>query len=505
MRRSHVIATTIFFLAVALVCVYALSRKEPKHLNVVLISIDSLRADHMGTYGYKRDITPNIDAFAKNAVLFENYFSTSFITPISEGSVHTGQYPFTSGLITFESRYKPGTRTLASVLKANGWKTAAFGSSQEFFRIQEIRRAFSDGFDVYNISTGDPESAWFGRNQHSTAEAIDWAKKNAEEGQPFFLWFTLGSVHWPYGQDEPSHFGDSSYAGFMKPKKYATANQPEEMFNNLYGLYYKGKLYNERGGIQKQDASRDLTYVRNRYDDGILMTDRELKSLFEFLDQPDIRENTIVILQSEHGEDLGEHGYIAHYDVLDTQVHTPLIMRIPGVSERRVQDLISGVDVFPTVLDFLNISPGRVDGISYSDFLSSSTSAPRDAVYLSRTPLWERIISRSIPWLQDFVKKDDSLHFHDFAIRTTDWKLIHRVSAPVLEQYSWYGKLSGLPVEVPEYELYHVAVDPLEEHDVYSSEEGIALPLIQKLGVWERSMNAIPLQKTNGEKVQPYF
>ena len=123
-----------------------------KSYNIVLISVDSLRADHMSLYGYKRRTTPNLELLSKKAFVAENYNSTSYLTPISEGSVQTGLYTEINGITNFKKHFSKNIRTAAEILKANSYDTAAFGTSPEFRIWKGISLSFSRGFDIFDFS-----------------------------------------------------------------------------------------------------------------------------------------------------------------------------------------------------------------------------------------------------------------------------------------------------------------------------------------------------------------
>lgn len=514
-RRWWLLSGVVFLLFVLCAGWYAYVRTVSQPVksastkkNVVIISIDSVRADHMSLYGYERNTTPHIDAFAKDAVVFNNYFATAFLTPVSETSVQTGLYPASSKVINFESSLSGTARTLAELLKENGYSTAAMGTSPEFKPGHEVLYAnFVRGFDVYQTRDGG-DFRWFGRSGLPIKKAISWMQQTQAEGKPYYFWLHVGSAHWPYGQAEPNHFGSEAYTGFFAPKRKQSGRESQVHFDDMYGHLHNGILYKIGGQVLSTDTTADVAYVNDRYDDGLVMTDREVGEILAYLSQPEVRDSTIVIIQSEHGEDLGDHGYIAHYDVLDTQIHTPLVMRVPGIAAQRTAALVSGVDIVPTVMDLLNLRPANVDGVSLAPLITGASQVPpRTEVYIMRTPLWERVIRSTNPWLEPFVEQDNVHHYYDTAIRTDTWKLIHRLSRDVMKEYSWYGRLTGTTIDQPEYELYNVSADPQELHNVYAANKNDAavIDLQQKLNTWEADVRDEVSSVRPVGPVQPYF
>ncbi len=479
------------------------AQKKVGPLNVILISIDSLRTDHMSLYGYTRKTTPNIDDWAKNAAVFKNYFSTSYLTPISEVSVHTGQYPFTSGVVNFESPLPNSIPTLGEILKQHGWQTASFGTSAEFSGyVAGIN--LSRGFDVYKYSHagGDPFN---GRGGNPAPQSIAWMKRAQQKDKPFFLWLTFGSAHWPYGQTEQHHFSDPKYTGYFQTASYDTWNLVSYLYKgDLYGRYVKNTPLRPVAKLNKSD----FNYLVGRYDDGILMTDRRLGQLLRFVKDSGLDENTVVILESEHGEGFNERGYVMHYDIYDEQVHTPLIIRAPKLKPQQVDALASGVDVLPTLLSILNIPAPKNEGVNFLPYLQNGGEAPRDEVYITRTSLWERVMSSMrYEGLEGFYAIDSKEHFADTAIRDGDWKLIHRRSRLAMAQWSWFNILTGNHTLAPEYELYYLKDDPGEKKNVYDVENGnpTIVDLQDKLTAWEEKEFKTPLPHTTGPEIQPYF
>ena len=507
--RQPFVSLALFFVGALILHAIFFALPFHKNMNVIVISIDSLRADHMSLYGYGRDTTPNIDAWAKQGNVFTNYFATSFLTPISEGSVQTGDYPFTNGVINFTSDLRGTVLTIAEILKQNGYSTAAFGSSPEYIINDSLDADFSRGFDTFlpYVTSSDLPASTVNRPNWRSSNApiiktIDWLNTHKSADQPFYLWIPLGGVHAPFNDEFPAHFEDPTYTGFF-------SKTVQDEFNNVYGFVFNGLRYQSddiNAGPLLPVAkfiSADEQYIVDRYDDGILGTDAMLQPLFSYLQRTGLDRSTIVILESEHGETLGERGYIAHYDIYDETLHTPLIIKIPGFAGEKISALTSGIDVFPTLFAFLHLKVPAVEGINYAPLITHATSTPpRADLFITRAPLWERI-TELVP---EFTKKDDIAHYHDTAIRSAKWKLIHRMSRDILATYGWWSLLTGVPQTTPEYQLYDEVTDPKELDNVYAAHKNDSdvMALKTKLDAFDQKIvSQMPGPTT--DQLQPYF
>lgn len=497
--------------------------------NVILISLDSVRQDHLPLYGYMRDTSPNLTKWAKGAFIFDNYFVTSYLTPISEMSVQTGLYPTTNGVIGFDAPLSSKTKTLAEILKSRGWQTAAIGSSPEFYSTasggtseamrNNFRRGFDHYFDAYYKNPAETELyppfgeepsewkdySWPNYYRGLPFGAIDWIRQNRDKR--FFLWIPIGTAHWPYNIGRPYQFTDRNYAGWLKS----------------HGLYWLGdaslrEIYqNQRwqNGNSTPISAEDKQFIIDRYDDGIYLTDKFLGEVFRAIDDAGLNKKTIVIVESEHGEELGERGYFAHYDIFDQETHVPLMIKIPGFSGGLISEMISAIDIMPTLIEILGISnPSNIDGKSFFAYLNKNLVLEpfRKYVFVERTPLWEHVIeamsekSPQFKWLDDFFRLDAENHFRDLAIRTKDWKLIYRESREIQKDYSWWGRLTGQTINIPEFELYDLKHDPGETKNVIDQYPEIAQALQSELQSWKLDLDArAPIRPPSTKKLQPYF
>jgi choline-sulfatase len=288
-----------------------LTQAPPSQMSVVIITIDTLRADHLACYGDRQIRTPNIDRLAQTSARFTQSFTPVPITLPAHTCLFTGSYPTATGIHDFSgNRLSPKFPTLASVLRAHGYATAAFVSAA----VLDSRFGLNQGFDTYydHFNYSAPNAADLDEVRRSgsqvTGLAIDWlrARSVASIRQPFLLWVHLYDCHAPY--------------------------QPPEPF-----------------------ASR---YRGRPYDGAIAYDDAQVGRLLDELGKDGWLSKSIVVLCGDHGEGLGEHGEKTHgFFVYNSTLHVPLIIKIPGASPQVVKPCASLVDVMPTVLGALRIAP----------------------------------------------------------------------------------------------------------------------------------------------------
>src|SRR5450755_4050486 len=307
----------VFLLIVSflVVCSGLLAEVKPAP-NVVVITIDTLRADHLGCYGDKAIRTPNIDALASKGARFERAYTPVPVTLPAHTVIFTGTYPMHSGMHDFSgNKLNPGQDTLASVLKQHGYVTGAVIGSA----VLDSRFGLNQGFDFYY------DHFDFNRLQESNLEemerpgnvvadvALDWLRKN--RNNKFFLWMHLYDPHYPYRP--PAPYSDE--------------------------------------------------YKEHPYDGEIAFADAQVGRLVTFLKANGLYRNTILVLSGDHGESLGEHGEQHHgFFVYNATLHVPVIIRLPGNSTPRVvPDLVSLADLMPTVLQALKFDvPSQVQGFN---------------------------------------------------------------------------------------------------------------------------------------------
>jgi arylsulfatase A-like enzyme/Flp pilus assembly protein TadD len=297
---------------------------DVKHApNVVVITIDTLRADHLGCYGYSKIRTPNIDALAADSARFERAYTPVPVTLPAHTAIFTGTYPTLSGMHDFSgNKLNPKQPTLATVLKQQGYTTGAVIGSA----VLDSRFGLNQGFDFYY------DHFDFNRLQESNIEAmerpgnvvadvaLDWLGKNV--GSKFFLWMHLYDPHYPYQPPPP------------------------------YSEQYKDRLY----------------------DGEIAFADAQFGRVIAFLKAKGLYDNTLIVLTGDHGESLGEHGEKTHgFFIYNATLRVPVIIHLPGTTAATVvSQLVSLTDLMPTVLQELKIEvPAEVQGRSLLPLLSA--------------------------------------------------------------------------------------------------------------------------------------
>jgi arylsulfatase A-like enzyme/Tfp pilus assembly protein PilF len=301
--------------------------------NVVVITIDTLRADHVGCYGYKQIHTPNIDALAADGARFERAYTAVPVTLPSHTVMFTGTYPMLNGMHDFAANKLNATQpTRAAVLKEHGYATAAVIGSA----VLDSRFGLNRGFDFYY------DHFDFNRLQESNLEemerpgnlvadvTLDWLSKNYS--RKFFLWMHLYDPHYPY----------------------------------------------------RPPAPYDAEYKDHPYDGEIAFADAQVGRLVRFLKSKGLYGNTLIVLSGDHGESLGEHGEITHgFFIYNATLHVPFMIHLPGAAlPRVVPDLVSLADLMPTVLQALKVDiPSQVQGQSLLPLMKTKEKEEARSLY----------------------------------------------------------------------------------------------------------------------------
>ncbi|MFB0563020.1 MAG: sulfatase [Candidatus Lokiarchaeia archaeon] len=345
--KAYIVGFLIFGLMVYLILTRFVVGTGGKRssLNIILISVDTLRADHLSCYRYYRQTSPNIDEFAKKGVVFRNTASQSTATLPSHTSIFTSRYASQHKAIKMGRRARRVEETevtLAEILKKQGYITAAFTDGGEMAAVFNI----DQGFDIYN----DKGNGIKNINQ----KVFKWLEKNRYN--TFFLFVHCYDPHIPYVPPPPFH--DLYLSNIDK--------------NAYRGVALKKKITNDR----------NLQEIIALYDGEIAYTDKNIGELLCKVDELDLADRTLIIFTSDHGEEFMEHSGLGHArTVYDEVIMVPLIFKNERLFQpREIKNQVRSIDIAPTVLDILNIPiPNEMMGKSLLGLISGKNETKRIA------------------------------------------------------------------------------------------------------------------------------
>ena len=409
------------------------SPASPAHL--LLITIDTLRADHLGCYGYAPPTSPAIDALARDGVLFESAMAQRGGTWPSLTSILTAKYPHTHGVRRNGDRLAPAHRSLAELLRERGYTTAAF--------LTNMRTAPNRGFEhVPQLPKGDVDGA-------AVEALVEWLARRREA--PFFAWLHLVGPHDPY--------------------------VPSRRQQQRFDTGYRGELHAGRAVLQKIHRERielteaELAHLVALYDGDIARVDERVSEVLAALDALELAPATLVVLTADHGEELYQHHrYFLHsLSIYESVLHVPLILRLPGVLPRgeRVSGPVETVDLAPTVLELLGVPrPPDYQGDSLLPRIRGEPPAGEAAAFSELGP---------------------DIH----SIRTERWRYIWNrragaAPAPGAE------RLGGSDFPIASEELYDLRSDPLEQANAVDRHPDVAAQLRQRLETWRAGAGPSP-------------
>ncbi len=331
---------------------------EEAPLNLVLISIDTLRADRLGCYGYERDTSPALDRFARDAVVFRDVVAPSPWTIPSHVSLLTGLHPVSHGVELPTQIASDEVTMLAERLMRSGHYTFAITDGGWLSEERGFRRGF--------LAFHDEDQTF----EKTLEEAAAYVRHRTPRG-PWFGFLHTYDVHCPYDPEEP----------FLS--MFETPDREEFPATGLCGNPYLNEM-----SLNEAQAS----YLSDRYDGSVREADIALESFFAYLDEHDILENTVVVITSDHGEEFLEHGRIGHEEsVYRELLQVPLIIRAPGIVPAVIEDPVELVDVVPTLLDLLGAElPPDLDGRSLAPLLRGEVDASAEPRARLSTLRWKR-------------------------------------------------------------------------------------------------------------------
>ncbi|MBB6730171.1 sulfatase [Cohnella zeiphila] len=404
--------------------------KEWKQPNIVIFGIDSLRRDHMSSYGYTRLTTPHMDQVAREGVLFENHFSPSIPTTPGYASMLTGRDVFGTDVVALRHQGPLGdhVKTLAETLADNGYNTTCIGFTGN---------PSSRGFQTYlDYESWLPDASGRApKAQNLNEVAVPELERLAADDKPFFLFMRHMDPHSPYlppapyermfyGSDEKDPSNDS-----MEP---------------VYGF----KPFADFLKSWIPEGVTDQEYVTAQYDGAVAYMDAAIQTIFAKLKALGVEEDTLVVITSDHGETLYEHDcFFDHHGLYECTLVVPLILKFPGrlPAGRRISDVSLISDIMPTVLDLLGIDSGLpFDGRSLTGVIAGESAERKSEFYITECT-----------WMRK----------HGW--RTPEWKLICALEP------DFHFK--------PEVELYNLIRDPEENVNLAESEPEVVELLRERM------------------------
>jgi arylsulfatase A-like enzyme len=401
----------------------ACSRAPEARPCVLLVTLDTTRADYLGCYGRSGDPTPCLDAIAREGTRFDLAIATAALTPVSHASILSGLDNSGHGVRVLAAgagtRLPADVPTIATILRERGYRTAAVLSA---FPVSSAY-GFERGFDLFDCPEGALEAGPAGnptwnlsrlqrRADATTNRAIEWLRGAT---QPFFLWV---------------HYFDPHDAALSPPPEALPAGVPPPPPGTV-------------------DLSPELYAAEVRY------MDAQIARLVAALRASGAWEHTLVAAVADHGEGLGDHGWQHHRILYQEEIRVPLLLRVPGVRHAAsVGALVRTTDLLPTLLDYLGLAPPRpIDGKSLRGFIEGRAEPPRIALADAINGYDRNALQiRSRP-LDDFL----------YCAMSARWKLVYRPAHPAAS------------------ELFDLERDPGERENLFAVRADEALPLEREL------------------------
>ena len=399
--------------------------------NLLLIGIDSLLSLHMSCYGYRRQTTPHIDKFAQGGTLFENTFSPHVPTTPGYASMFTGLDCFGTNTVALRHKGLSEGKTLAEILGESGYNTTSVG-----FQGNPAARGFQKYISFAGwgaINDGRSPKA-----ENLNAVTLPELRRLAAEDKPFFLFLRHMDPHSPYLPPLP--FERIFYEG--NEFDPANASMDPVFAFKPFADYFRSWM---------PVGLRDKDYVIAQYDGAVAYMDACIQNIFTTLTALGLDDNTIVVINSDHGETLYDHDcYFDHHGIYDNTLRVPLIIKYPGQvpAGRRVPGYNQHKDLVPTLMELMKINPRlKFDGESLMALVRGEKANLCSEFYITECT-----------WMRK----------HGW--RTPQWKLIRALEP------DFHFK--------PAVELYDLLLDPEENHNVAEQNPDVVATLTKRMEAW---------------------
>lgn len=365
--------------------------------NVILVSVDPLRQDHLGVYGYDRETTPSIDRLAEDAYIFDNAFTHSTHTMPATFTTFTSLHPLQHGVDMTNSRtagFSSNFTMLTEVFARNGYRTYAVTGGMNVDDVHGLGR----GFDRYTAM----------HRQQGKVDAVRTLLDRGEQDAPFFLYLQTFWTHDPYfvPRDYDGRFGpvNESFTRWAQ-QHWRMLGERYASWSNLTGGEDGTDERHEQRFLAMREAYIDRIRAGNNtrtaitgFDARVRDVDRVVNRTVQLLERRGLIEDTIIIITAQHGEEFGEHGKWTHLQFYNEVMQVPLIMRVPGMDGMRIKEYVGLVDLAPTILDLAGVEDDgfeqQREGASLHPLLAGS-DIDRTVIVADRsTPTWGALIDR---------------------------------------------------------------------------------------------------------------
>lgn len=344
--------------------------------SVLVITLDSLRADALSLYGYHRLTSPNLDAFAERCYVFDQAFSQHYYTGPGHASILTSRYPRSHGIFRNALVLDDRHLTLGEHFRARGYRTGAIVNvsllSEEF--------NYQQGFQFFRYVKDYPED---GEDRNIIAQALDWILAPGQRRRPFFFWMHLNYTH----------------SWYDPPVPFARAFQDAPTPSRQMLSYYDVRQAYEDGDLMAEE----IAWARNRYDGEILYTDDWLGGLFKRLGAEGLLDRTIVVVTADHGEAFnlaqGRFGHARHLH--DEVTRIPLLVYVPSdlTAMRRIGAMVQQMDLAPTLVALTaGKMPDAFQGRSLLPLMRGEVEALHEALILGVGREWHPVAIRTLRW-----------------------------------------------------------------------------------------------------------
>jgi choline-sulfatase len=425
--------------ALIVASLFFVSKHDIGKPNILIITLDSLRTDHMGIYGYDKPTTPFLDSLFKRGVVFENAYIPAFLTFQTDASILSGLYPSEHNMRTWTTPIQDSVPLLSDAVKLYGYTTHEFASPplKKYFGLHTR-------FDTYKV---------YMRKDNFDLSKADVYTELASSTEPKLITWQIYDIHVPYSKASKEFFPASYQGQFLR--------QNDEVWRRSYEEYR-----DEADALSEEDYA----YVLASYDTGIRRVDDGLKDFFSELEKSGLLKNTIIVITAEHGDDLLEHGFIFHRDLYGVNTHVPLAIIYPEVLlPQRVTQPVSVIDLAPTLTSLARIPVMESGHGADLTPLMQGKKIPERDIYMERAP------------------------FGDYAVIAWPWKYILRnpsrdIPGLGTEQVNEFFTTMRKNDVTHGDELYNLVDDPYEQVNRLGEDRMLDARLMQKVLVYKRQM-----------------